>query len=200
MNGFSQNVIKELNKFGSNPKSIQHQYELIHHDLSRLKGNDPFLKEIESFIKELQSMRNLQELKYNEDLTEAAKKEIPNFRGRENCKKYKKANALKGIVPDNYLEANPALVADDGADQPINILTKTLLNKNDKAKEGKALLSGIAHEEFQEENTVTLIFSTKFVDSKPIKTTKNDFIMNIQYHMKLKILKNQNYKLLSTII
>lgn len=189
MSGFAQNVIKELNKFRSNPKSIQHQCELVHHALSRLKGNDPFLKEIESFIKELQSMRSLPELKYNEDLTEAAKKELPNFRGRENYKKYKKANALKGIVPDSYLEANPALVADDGADQPINVLTKTLLNKNDKAKDGRAILCdpkytqvGIAHEEFQEENMVILIFSTKFVDSKPIKTTKNDFIMNIQYH------------------
>ena len=29
---------------------------------------------------------------------------------------------------------------------------------------------------------VILILATKFVENKPIKTTKNDFILNIQYH------------------
>ena len=186
---FAQNVIKELNKFRSNPKSIEHQCELVHKGLSRFKSNDPFLKEIESFIKTLESMRPLPELRYNEVLTEAAKKELPNFRGRANYKKCKKANSLKGIVPDYYLEAVPALVADDGADEPINVLTKVLLNREDKAKEGRAILCdpkftqiGVAQEEFQEENMVILILATKFVENKPIKTTKNDFILNIQYH------------------
>ena len=189
MSGFAQNVIKELNKFRSNPKSIQHQCELIHKGLSRLKGNDPFLKEIESFVKELQYLKILPELRYNEVLAEAAKKELPNFRGRANYQKYKKGNNMKGIVPDYYLEATPALVADDGADQPINVLTKTLLNREDKLKEGRAILCdpkytqvGVAHEEFQEENMVVLIFATKIVENKPIKTTKNEFILNIQYH------------------
>ena len=186
---FAKNVIKELNKFRANPKSIQHQCELIHKGLSRLKGNDPFLKEIESFIKTLESMRPLPELRYNEVLTEAAKKELPNFRGRSNYQKVKKAHSLKGIVPDDYLEAVPALVADDGADEPINVLTKTLLNREDKAKEGRAVICdpkytqvGVAQEEFQEENMVILIFATKPVENKPIKTSKNDFILNIQYH------------------
>ena len=186
---FAQNVIKELNKFRSNPKSIEHKCELVHKGLSRFKSNDPFLKEIESFIKTLESMKPLPELRYNEVLTEAAKKELPNFRGRANYKKCKKANSLKGIVPDYYLEAVPALVADDGADEPINVLTKVLLNREDKAKEGRAILCdpkftqiGVAQEEFQEENMVILILATKFVENKPIKTTKNDFILNIQYH------------------
>ena len=186
---FAQNVIKELNKFRANPKSIQRQCELIHKGLSRLKSNDPFLKEIESFIKTLESMRPLPELRYNEVLTEAAKKELPNFRGRANYQKCKKAHSLKGIVPDNYLEAVPALIADDGADEPVNVLTKTLLNRDDKAKEGRSIICdpkytqvGVAQEEFQEENMVILIFATKPVENKPIKTTKNDFILNIQYH------------------
>ena len=186
---FASNVIKELNKFRANPKSIQHQCELIHKGLSRLKGNDPFLKEIESFIKTLESMRTLPELRYNEVLTEAAKKELPNFRGRANYQKCKKAHSLKGIVPDYYLEAVPALVADDGADEPINVITKILLNREDKAKEGRSILCdpkftqvGVAQEEFQEENMVILIFATKLVENKPIKTTKKDFILNIQYH------------------
>ena len=81
-NKFAQNVIKELNNFRSNPKSIQHQCELIRTGFSRLRANDPFLKEIESFLKELETLKPVPELKYNEALSEAAKKELPKFRGR----------------------------------------------------------------------------------------------------------------------
>ena len=92
---FAKNVIKELNKFRANPKSIQHQCELIHKGLSRLKGNDPFLKEIESFIKTLESMSPLPELRYNEVLTEAAKKELPILGEDQITKKSKKLTVLK---------------------------------------------------------------------------------------------------------
>ena len=199
-NSFEQNVIRELNKFRSNPKSIQHQCELIHKGLSRLRANDPFLKEIESFLKELETIKPLPEVKYNKILSESAKKELPNFRGRTTYQKYKTGKDMKGIVPDAYLEAYPALVADDGADEPINVLTKVLLNKLDTLKEGRAILCdkkftqvGIAHEEFEEENMVILIFATRYIDDEPIKSTKSDFLMNIQYH-ETKDIKRQKFQ------
>ena len=40
---FAENVIKELNKFRANPKSIQHQCEVIRKGFSRIKAGDPFL-------------------------------------------------------------------------------------------------------------------------------------------------------------
>ena len=188
---FAQEVIKELNNFRSNPKSIQHQCELIQKGFSRLRANDPFLKEIEFFVKQLETIKPLCQLKYNKVLSESAQKELPNFRGRENYQKYRKNSNIKGIVPDYYLVANLALIADDGADEPINVLTKTLLNKLDKYKEGRSILCdpiytqvGIAHEVFDEENMVILIFATKNVENapEPIRSSKNDFLMNIQYH------------------
>ena len=204
---FAQNVIKELNRFRTNPKSIQHQCELIRKGLSRLKSNDPFLKEIDSFVKELDSFKPLPQLKYNVTLSEAAKKELPNFRGRDNYQKYRKS--IKGIVPDYYLVANPALVADDGADEPVNVLTKTLLNKLDKHKEGRSILCdskftevGAAHEVFDQENMVILIFATKHVEEeqKPIRSSKKEFIMNIQYHETKYIKKPKNEALVRHII
>ena len=201
-NKFAQDVIKELNNFRSNPKSIQHQCELIRKGLSRLKGDDPFLKEIDTFIQELKSLKPLPQLKYNVALSEAAKNELPNFRGRDNYQKIKRSNNLKGIVPDFYLEANPTLVADDGADEPINVLTKTLLNKFDKSKEGRAILCDpsftqvvVAQEIFDEENMVILIFATKHCEKapEPIKSSKNEFIMNIQYH-ETKDIKKPKYE------
>ena len=40
------------------PRSIQHQCELVRKGFSRIRHGDPFLKEIDYFIEELQSMNN----------------------------------------------------------------------------------------------------------------------------------------------
>ena len=171
---FAQNVLKELNKFRNDPKSIEHDIELIRKGLSRIRSGDPFLGEIEAFIKTLDSMKQLPSVEYNEVLSNAAKKELPNFRGKSNYKKYRREDALKGLVPDYYMVAKPALAADDGADDPINVLTKILLDKQDKFKEGRDILCdpkftqvGIAHEVFDEENMVILIFATNYVEDEP---------------------------------
>ena len=50
---FAQNVIKELNKFRSNPRSIEHQCELVRKGFSRIRHGDPFLKDIDYFIHQL---------------------------------------------------------------------------------------------------------------------------------------------------
>ena len=55
---FAQSVLRELNKFRQNPRSIQHQVELVRKGFSRIRRGDPFLKEIEFFIQDLQSMNS----------------------------------------------------------------------------------------------------------------------------------------------
>ena len=47
---FAQSVLKELNKFRTNPRSIQRQCELVRKGFSRIRHGDPFLKEIDYFI------------------------------------------------------------------------------------------------------------------------------------------------------
>ncbi len=171
---FADSVIKELNKFRANPKSIQHQCELIRKGFSRIKSGDPFLNEIDYFVKSLDTMKQLPQVEYNEVLSAAAKKELPNFRGKPSYNKYRRTDAIGGIVPEYYKVAKPALLADDGADEPINVLTKILLDKQDKFKEGRDILCdpkftqvGIAHEMFDEENMVILIFATDYVEDEP---------------------------------
>jgi Ca2+-binding EF-hand superfamily protein len=171
---FAENVIKELNTFRANPKSIQHQCEVIRKGFSRIKAGDPFLNEIEYFVKELDSMKTLPTLEYNEVLSQAARKELPNFRGKSSYHKYRRTDKIRDIIPDYYLSASPAMVADDGADDPINVLTKILLDKQDRLKEGRDILCdpkftqvGIAHEVWDEENMVILIFATKYVEDEP---------------------------------
>ena len=204
---FAKDVVAELNKFRLTPKYIQRQCEIIRTGFSRLKPNDPFLNEIDVFVKELDKLKPLRSLEINEVLCEAARKELPKFRGASSYKKYKKTSEMKGIVPDYYLAANPALCADDGAEEPINVLTKTLLNKLDKYKEGRKLLMdptfsqvGVAHEVFDEENMVILIFASKSLSEplrsvplNPIRNTKNEFLRNIFYR-ETKDIKNPKHE------
>ena len=81
---------------------------------------------------------------------------------------------MRGIAPDLYVSASPALVADDCADEPINVLTKVLLDKQNRFKEGRNILCDgkftqveIVHEVFEKENLVICIFGNKFVDDEP---------------------------------
>ena len=62
---FAENVIKELNKFRSNPKSIQHQCELIRKGFSRIRAGDPFLNDIDYFLKSLETSKQLPTVEYN---------------------------------------------------------------------------------------------------------------------------------------
>ena len=165
---------KELNKFRLNPKSIQHQCEVIRKGFSRIKAGDPFLNDIDYFVKALDTMKQLPPVEINEVLSDAARKELPNWRGRTSYKKYRRGDEVKGIIPDYYMVARPAMVADDGADDPINVLTKILLDKQDRFKEGRDILCdpkftqvGIAHEIFDEENMVIMIFATGYVEDEP---------------------------------
>ena len=171
---FARSVLDELNKFRSSPKSIQHQCEVIRKGFSRIKSGDPFLNDIDYFVKELDTMKQLPQLEYNDILAEAAKRELPSFHGKRGYIKYKRSDCLKGIVPEYYLVASPALAADDGADDPINVLTKILLDKQDKLKEGREILCdphftqiGIAHEIFDNENRVIMIFATEYIADEP---------------------------------
>ena len=171
---FAKSVLTELNKFRSSPKSIEHQCEVIRKGFSRIKPGDPFLNEIDYFVKELDTMQQLPQLQYNDILSEAAKRELPSFRGNRGYIKYKRSDSIKGIVPEYYLVASPALAADDGADDPINVLTKILLDKQDTLKEGRDILCdphftqiGIAHEIFDNENRVIMIFATEYITDEP---------------------------------
>ena len=140
LSSFEKDIIKEINKFRCNPKSIQHLCEILYKDFQRINSNSPFLQEAESFIKQLESMEPLPELIYNEELSEGAKKELPNFRERKNYQNFKQGNSLKGIVPDHYLITSPLLVAIYKFEENSDVLLKTLLNKDDKEKKGRTIL------------------------------------------------------------
>ena len=81
---FTDQIISEINKFRINPKSIQQRIQLFKLGLSRLRSNDPFLKEIDTFISDINKMFPMRPLHKNETLTKIAKNEIEIFIKNEN--------------------------------------------------------------------------------------------------------------------
>ena len=166
MNSFEKEVIKEINKFRENPQSIKHNIEVLKRGLSRLKPNDPFLKEIDSFMNQLKNMKSMKKLEMNPTLSKIAKSEVKKFTLDDDYNCYKQKKELKGIVPNEYINQDAALVADDGADEAINVVPKILLNKLDLLKIGREVLCnpnytqiGIGHEVFEEENYIVVILA-----------------------------------------
>lgn len=171
---FEQQVLSELNKFRSNPKSIQHHCEVIHKGFSRLKSNDPFLEEIQGFIRTLQNTNPMPTLEYNEALSASAHEQLELFLADEEYQRIQDSRDLKGKVPDRYLVANPNLIADEGFDEPVNVVTKVLLNKFDKFKQGRIMLTdpsftqiGMAHTIKDGDNYIVLIFATMAISDEP---------------------------------
>ena len=165
MSSFSEKVLDEMNKFRTRPKSIENILQTFKLGLSRLRARDPFINEIEAFISTLEVLKPMPPLQKNEDLCKAAESQIENFsRDEEHYKNYRIGKELKGIIPEQYLNQECALVA-ESADDPANITIKILLNKEDKFKVGRSYFTnskytqvGIADVVNEQDCYVVLIF------------------------------------------
>ena len=164
---FEKDIISEINSFRQNPKSIQHQIEVLQKGISRLRAKDPFLKEIDDFIRTIDRIPRMQPLALNRSLCQVAREEVKKYtRNESSYNPYLMGNQLKGIVPSGFLAQNAALIADSGADEAETVVPKLLLNKSDKDKKGRQILCtpeysqiGIANREFEGENYYILLFA-----------------------------------------
>ena len=164
---FEKEIISEINSFRSNPRSIQHQIEVLQKGISRLRSNDPFLKEIDNFINSIDRIPKMNPLVVNKTLNQIAREEVKKYiRNETNYNPYLTGAQLKGIVPPGFLEQNAALIADSGADEAETVVPKLLLNKLDVEKKGRKILCtpdytqiGIASRESEGENYYVILFA-----------------------------------------
>ena len=169
---FEKEILSEINSFRENPKSIQHQIEVLAKGISRLRAKDPFLKEIEDFIRGIDRIPKMKPLSLNKSLCQVAREEVKRYCRNENTyNPYLMGNQLKGIVPSGFLNHNVALLADSGADEAETIVPKLLLNKIDKEKKGRKMLCtpeytqiGLACKEFEGENFYVILFANSDID------------------------------------
>ena len=170
---FEKDIFKEINSFRQNPKSIQHQIEVLGKGISRLRPNDPFLKEINDFTSKINTIPKMPSLSLNPTLSQIAQTEAKKYsRNESTYNPYLTGDQLKGILPDEFLSQNCGLVADSGADEAQTVVAKLLLNKMDKDKKGRKILCtpdytqiGIANTEFEGENYYVMIFAKNEVQA-----------------------------------
>ena len=169
MDKFAGGVLTEINKFRENPLSVEKRLQSFKLGLSRLRANDPFIREIENFIKDLGNLRKNPPFELNDTLCEAAQSQLDEFiRDPEGYKNYKSGEELTGIVPRHYLKEGPMLITDDGAEEPYEVLNKFLLNKLDPRQFGRKTLCssdytqiGLSHTQKDGDNYVICIFAYK---------------------------------------
>ena len=169
---FEKEILSELNSFRDNPKSIQHQIEVLAKGISRLRPKDPFLKEIDDFILTIDRIPKMSQVYLNRTLCQVARDEVKKYSRNESTYiPYLTGNQLKGIVPGGFLNENAALIADSGADEAETVVSKLLLNKMDKEKKGRKIVCtpeytqvGIASTEFEGENYYVLLLANNDVE------------------------------------
>ena len=169
MDKFASGVLTEINKFRENPLSVEKRLQSFKLGLSRLRANDPFIREIENFIKDLGNLRRNPPLELNDTLCEAAQSQLDAFvRDPESYKNYRSGDDLIDIVPKHYLKENPVLIVDDGAEEPYEVLNKFLLNKLDPRQFGRKTLCssdftqiGLGHTLKDGDNYIICIFAYK---------------------------------------
>ena len=166
---FEKAILSEINSFRENPRSIQHQIEVLQKGISRLRPNDPFLKEIDNFINSINSLPKMNKLFINKTLNQVAREEVKKYiRNESSYNPYLIGAQMKGVVPSGFLEQNAALIADSGADEAETVVPKLLLNNTDKEKKGRKILCtpeytqiGIASRESEGENYYVILFANE---------------------------------------
>ena len=179
MSSFAKSILSIINKFRNSPESISKQISTFKTGLSRLKKKDPFLKEIDSFLSSLSNLPKMKDLTLNQDLTKSAEKEMKVYLDDENYPIIQEGNELQGKIPNTFLQSEPAMIFNEGADDAESVLLQTLLNKNDNNKVGRAVITdpeytqiGICHENVNETNFIVLIFAKGVNDNKATSTLK----------------------------
>ena len=190
---FEKGILTNVNSFRKNPQGIKHQIEVLHRGISRFKANDPFLLEIEDFLKTIGNIPKMQPVVINKTLCDVAASEVKKYaKNEETYNAYRVGKELEGIIPEEYISQNPALIADNGADEPDTIVPKLLLNRLDEKKKGRKIVCnneytqfGVARIRHDDENYYIIIFAKgvpKVEGEVTLSVTQKDYVDNYLYY------------------
>ena len=190
---FEKGILTNVNSFRKNPQGIKHQIVVLHRGISRFKANDPFLLEIEDFLKTIGNIPKMQPVVINKTLCDVAASEVKKYaKNEETYNAYRVGKELEGIIPEEYMSQNPALIADNGADEPDTIVPKLLLNRLDEKKKGRKIVCnneytqfGVARIRHDDENYYIIIFAKgvpKVEGEVTLSVTQKDYVDNYLYY------------------
>jgi Ca2+-binding EF-hand superfamily protein len=135
---FRDDLLMELNKFRKEPNSVVKRLELGKLGVSRMSNVAAFQKSLDELIARLKTLNALPTLKLSEGLCKTAEKTLDlvannlySANGRE------LETRLKGSV-DNWNKV--MCLADNGSEDPGDVITRLLLDKNDSQRNNSTTL------------------------------------------------------------
>lgn len=181
---FISDFLLEINKFRVKPTSIEKKLDTFKLGLSRFKNkqNIEFIGEIEKFGKTLSSLKKMPQFRLNDDLSDAANKEIFNVPFGKKYQHFIKGDTLKGKIPDKYLDQNCLMIIDDGVDSPESFLLKMLMDRMDKDKLGRKYLLDSKYTELgiglitgpDNDFNIIVVFCQFYVEDKKVELPDYD--------------------------
>ena len=135
----------------------------------------------------------MQPVVINKTLCDVAASEVKKYaKNEETYNAYRVGKELEGIIPEEYMSQNPALIADNGADEPDTIVPKLLLNRLDEKKKGRKIVCnneytqfGVARIRHDDENYYIIIFAKgvpKVEGEVTLSVTQKDYVDNYLYY------------------
>ena len=152
---FEKEIIKIIQQFRENPKSILEQKELI--------KNKKKQKEFEDYINSLEKMP---ELIFDKTLCKIAKEELKKLsEDPEEYNKYQIGEEFQANISSEFTRNEIALIAMEEFNNVEKLLYNIIHNQLDKDKKGRIILSNKSYTHFgfskSEEESIILIFAKK---------------------------------------
>lgn len=171
---FIADTLKEINAFRAKPIVIKKSCQAHQTEISRVKGNEKYAREVKEFIDNLESIDKTNALVLNKTLSKIADAQVVKYAG--NPDKYTPFlfdKKMKGIIPKAFESEEPCLVGDSQAESPPFVVINMLLNIKDTEQIGRNALTngdytqiGIGHIEVDEDNYIVCIFANNDVQNE----------------------------------
>ena len=169
---FVEGIKSDLNRIRKDPKSFEKLFKNMRNTLERFKGkNHPLVKETEQFMVYLTKAPTLSELNVSTALIKAAEKRLDQI---EVLGKYEPvSDSALNELASRYGKGHSAVyeLVDDGAQEPEEVLSRLVMNENDKDRynrkvifDPKVMFFGVGHRLVDEKHLTVIFFAEKITD------------------------------------
>jgi len=170
-------VLKDINSIRTNPPSLNKQFEVMKTALTRFKGQEGFVKDIETYLSFLNTAKPVGAVVQNSILNIIAEKQLELFEQGTPFSAFaekKELEARGNLYVDGFSKIEQ--ICDEGASTANDVINKVMFNKNDKDKKNrKNILDaslkqvGMAHREIDGDNFICVVFVDRAYEKEVIK-------------------------------
>lgn len=166
-NSYIESLFNDINLFREDPSSVNKRFENVKLTMSRFKGNEQLVREIDQYIRILNSSKGVPHLKHDRRLTEVAENQLDMI---EKGSTYSWSPSQEELEQRavNYVDGFRKIyqIADQGTEDPTYVINRLIFNKLDKDKKTRKILldeelkyMGIAQRRINKQLTVILVFA-----------------------------------------